>query len=240
MNTMREDYADWYRTHFKMEPTYEKSLLWDGYQAGYQKATQRAANLVDVPDRRPGHFFATIIRAPRFTDKAAQETPKHRPEFSIPTEEPARTQQVVDQCRAVIALAQKIASYYDGTITHLNAGGLGYREYRDMVERKSTAVMQRLGDIANAMSLFNETDQWMIPIFDGASILWPPEKQQRARLGEPMHRAEITMFGRIINGRGTFRFSNLEHGKQSTDRILKPINPLLRPFCRVRFVAEPE
>jgi hypothetical protein len=132
MNTMRKDYEDWYRNQNKCKPqNNETALTWVSYQAGYQKATKRAAELVDAPYLWPADTYTlpAAIRKLGFTGEAAQEAPKQPPE-------PHRT----------------------------------------------------------------------------------------------MHRAEITLLGRIIDGRGTFRFSNLEHGKQATDQILKPINPPAPPL----------
>lgn len=67
----------------------------------------------------------------------------------------------------------------------------------------------------------------------------PPETHQ-AKIQRGQYTSQIMFLWWEIKRYGEWRFSHMIDAIASTDMIVKNINPIIRPFCRVWFIWKPE
>ena len=80
-------------------------------------------------------------------------------------------EKVSDQCRAVAHMAAAIANVYTDLATiHANGGATSLVE---MHGKRTTELMETLGDILNGMDAVTSDDDWVGPVMVAARKRWP-------------------------------------------------------------------
>ena len=79
--------------------------------------------------------------------------------------------QVTEQCRAVAHMATAIAGVYADLAT-IHASGAG-TSLVEMHGKRTTELMETLGDILNGMDAVTADDDWVSPVMLAARKRWP-------------------------------------------------------------------
>jgi hypothetical protein len=83
-----------------------------------------------------------------------------------------RRRQVIDQCKAAAHMARTIADVYESHAKLLEQPEIS-GIVSDARGPPSARAMETLGDLANAMDIVTEEDDWTAPIFERAQVIFP-------------------------------------------------------------------
>ena len=86
-----------------------------------------------------------------------------------------KRQQVLEQHRAVAALARGIIEITEGKIPAIEGGHMD--ELLDMLGNRSAMWMEDFGDLLNGCDAVTEDDDWMEPIFLKAQEMFPQTRR---------------------------------------------------------------